>query len=218
MAEEAEKKEEQQKGKKPQKREEKAATSIVRLAGKDVNGSLPLERALDQVKGIGQSAAHALTFAIETKIGIPRTSNLGSLSEKQMEDLEGLIKEPAKYGIPKFMLNRRKDTETGLDIHLVSNDLLFATRQDVNRDVQIKSWRGYRHQYGQKVRGQRTRSTGRKGSAVGVTKKAEAKGGAAAPAGPKGPAGAPAAAPKEKKGAPAAAPAPAPAAPSAEKK
>ena len=38
-------------------------------------------------------------------------------------------------------------------------------------------WRGYRHLYGLKVRGQRTRCTGRKGGAVGV-----AKGGKAAPA------------------------------------
>ena len=31
--------------------------------------------------------------------------------------------------------------------------------------------RGFRHQYGQKVRGQKTRSTGRTGSTVGVVKK-----------------------------------------------
>ncbi|MGD0511191.1 MAG: 30S ribosomal protein S13, partial [Candidatus Micrarchaeaceae archaeon] len=34
-----------------------------------------------------------------------------------------------------------------------------------------KTWRGFRHQYGQKVRGQSTRSTGRTGITVGVTKK-----------------------------------------------
>jgi small subunit ribosomal protein S13 len=33
---------------------------------------------------------------------------------------------------------------------------------------EMNSWRGYRHAYGLKVRGQRTRSTGRKGKAVGV--------------------------------------------------
>jgi small subunit ribosomal protein S13 len=34
-----------------------------------------------------------------------------------------------------------------------------------------KSWRGYRHAYGLKVRGQRTKTTGRAGKALGVKKK-----------------------------------------------
>ncbi len=165
---------EQKEVKKPQKsKEEQRVTSIVRLAGKDVNGSLNLERALDQVKGIGQSVSHALVFAIGTKLSIPKSSTLGSLSEQQIESIESLLKDPASFGVPKFMLNRQKDTETGKDVHLLSNDLLFATRQDVSRDLSIRSWRGFRHQYGQKVRGQHTRSTGRTGTTVGVVKKAE---------------------------------------------
>ena len=60
----------------------------------------------------------------------------------------------------------------GKDMHFVSNDLLLITRQDINRDVALRTWHGFRHQYGQKVRGQRTRSTGRTGATVGVMKKA----------------------------------------------
>jgi small subunit ribosomal protein S13 len=60
--------------------------------------------------------------------------------------------------------------------------------QDIERERITASWRGYRHLSGLKVRGQRTRCTGRKGGAVGV-----AKGGLAAPV-KKGGAGAPAAA------------------------
>ncbi len=171
-----------------QKREERA-TSIVRLAGKDVNGTLNLERALNQVKGVGASLSHSLVFAIETKLNIPRTSNLGSLNEQQIESIENVLKNPAQFGIPKYLLNRQKDMETGKDLHLVSNELIFATRQDVSRDLALRTWRGHRHQYGQKVRGQRTRSTGRTGTTVGVMKKAElakqapaAAGGAAKPA------------------------------------
>ncbi len=159
--------------KKGQKGPERA-TSIVRLAGKDVNGSLNLERALDQVKGIGPTFSHSAVFAIETKLNIPKSSNLGSLTEEQIESIENLLKNPAQFGIPKFLLNRQKDSETGKDTHLVSNDLIFATRQDVGRDINNRTWRGHRHQYGQKVRGQRTRSTGRTGTTVGVIKKAEA--------------------------------------------
>ena len=35
----------------------------------------------------------------------------------------------------------------------------------------IRSWKGIRHSIGLKVRGQRTRTTGRSGKAVGVKKK-----------------------------------------------
>ncbi len=166
---------------KPKTQKKEVLTSIIRLSGKDVNGSLPIQRAIDQVKGVGAGMAHCLTFAIETKLKIPSSSTLGSLTEQQVESIEALIKNPGQYGIPTYLLNRRKDMETGKDMHLVSNDLLFATRQDVTRDIAMKSWRGHRHQYGQKVRGQRTRSTGRTGATIGVVKKSEAaKGGAVA--------------------------------------
>jgi small subunit ribosomal protein S13 len=190
-----EKKEKDQKGeqkdtkKQAQQKDHKKLISIVRLAGKDVNGSLNLERAISRVRGVGPSLSHSLVFAIETKLNIPKSTTLGALSEDQIESIEGLMKEPTKFGVPKFLLNRQKDTETGKDIHLVSNELIFATRQDISRDITLRLWRGHRHQYGQKVRGQRTRSTGRTGTTVGVIKKAElaksapaAAGAAAAPA------------------------------------
>jgi len=42
---------------------------------------------------------------------------------------------------------------------------------DIDKMKEIKSWRGYRHAYGLKVRGQRTKTTGRAGKALGVKKK-----------------------------------------------
>ena len=154
------------------RKDEGAATSIVRIAGKDVDGKLSLQRALESVKGLGHNMSHALSQEIETKLGIARNASVGSLGEEALAKIEKAIKDPAALGIPSFMLNRRKDFETGKDLHIVGSDLIFATRQDVSREVSLRSWKGYRHQYGQKVRGQHTRSTGRKGETVGVTKKA----------------------------------------------
>ena len=98
-------------------------------------------------------------------------------------------------------------------MHLLTSDIPFTLRNDIERERITASWRGYRHLSGLKVRGQRTRTSGRKGGAVGV-----AKGGLAAPV-KKGGAGAPAAeaAPAAAGDAPAAEAAPA-AAPPAEKK
>ena len=44
----------------------------------------------------------------------------------------------------------------------------FIAGADIKQMKEMNSWRGYRHAYGLKVRGQRTKATGRKGKAVGV--------------------------------------------------
>ncbi len=148
------------------------AASIVRVAGRDVDGSLNIERALSKVKGIGSNLAHNLAIAIESKLGIQKSTSIASLDESQIAAIEGVIKDPLANGLPWYVINRNKDAETGKNMHVVSGDLIFNSRQDISRDISSKTWRGYRHQYGQKVRGQHTRSTGRTGVTVGVTKKA----------------------------------------------
>ena len=121
-----------------------------------------------------------------------------------------LIIKKAK-NFPLWFINRQRDIETGKDLHLLTSDIPFTLRNDIERERITASWRGYRHLSGLKVRGQRTRTSGRKGGAVGV-----AKGGLAAPV-KKASSGAPAA-----EAAPAAptadAPAPAAEAAPAEKK
>ena len=159
------------------------ATSIIRIAGRDVDGSLNIERALSKIKGVGMNMAHSLSIAVEAKLNIQRSTQLGSLSEEQIGQIESVIKDPVSNGLPWYVINRNKDFETGKNIHVVSNDLAFSTRQDISRDISNKTWRGHRHQYGQKVRGQHTRTTGRSGATIGVTKKSAAAGGPAATGG-----------------------------------
>ena len=96
-----------------------------------------------------------------------------------------MIQDPKSQNFPTWFLNRQKDVETGEDMHLVTSDIAFNLRNDIEREKGVFSWRGYRHMYGLKVRGQRTRCTGRKGGAVGVAKGGRvlpARGGAGAPA------------------------------------
>ncbi len=161
-----------QRKKEAEPRREKVATSIIRMGGKDINGELNIERALMEIKGIGINLSHSITTVVEKKLSIPKATKLGSLTEEQVESIESVIKEPTKYGLPAYIINRRKNPDTGIDSHTIGSDLTFAVRQDVNRDVDIRTWRGYRHQHGQKVRGQHSRSTGRTGATVGVMKKA----------------------------------------------
>jgi len=44
----------------------------------------------------------------------------------------------------------------------------MSQRHDINRLKMIESYRGIRHKRGQKVRGQRTKSTGRTEGTIGV--------------------------------------------------
>jgi small subunit ribosomal protein S13 len=143
---------------------------IVRIAGTDVEGTLKLNFALVNIEGIGI----ALANVIIRKANIDRETRVGFLSESDTEKLEDVMNNPAKYGIPSWMYNRAKDTETGKDLHLMRADLDLRIKTDIEEMKNIKSWRGYRHAYGLSVRGQHTKTTGRSGKSVGVKKK-EAK-------------------------------------------
>ena len=73
--------------------------------------------------------------------------------------------------VPDWVLNRQKDYDTGEYIHTVSVDLKMLHDDDLNRMKKVKSYKGIRHASGHKVRGQRTYSNGRKGLALGVSRK-----------------------------------------------
>jgi small subunit ribosomal protein S13 len=140
---------------------------ILRITDTDVDGTLKAPYALTKIKGISLN----LASAILKKAGINPDIRAGFLTEQEVEKIEEIIKEPTKYDLPDWLLNRRKDLETGKDMHLISADLILRTKMDIDQMKEIKSWRGYRHAYGLKARGQRTKTTGRVGKAVGVKKK-----------------------------------------------
>ncbi|MHB1830644.1 MAG: 30S ribosomal protein S13 [Candidatus Micrarchaeaceae archaeon] len=177
-------KEEEQKPKEHQEKQKAQAQSIVRIAGRDIDGDLNIQDALMQIKGVGYNLASALAISIRDMYNIPKSTTIGSLDEEGIEKIEGLLKDPKQAKIPLYLLNRRNDRETGENLHLVGTDLIVKVKQDIDNDIKIQSWRGFRHRWGQKVRGQKTRSTGRTGATVGVTKKAaeEAQKAAKAPA------------------------------------
>lgn len=150
----------------------KVAQTIVRISGKDIDGSYNLERALVEIKGIGRILAHAMTHSINTKFGIDNVTNIGSMSDEQIKNISSVIENPTEYGIPAYMLNNRKYIENGNDVHIVGPDLTYAVRQQIARDISNRTWRGHRHQNHLTVRGQRLHhSTGKSKTPIGVSKK-----------------------------------------------
>jgi len=144
---------------------------IIRIAGTDLYGTQLVAYALTNIKGVGIRLANTI---IE-KAGINSETRMGFLSDAEVKKIEDILEKPAKYGIPEWLLNRQKDKETGTNLHLIGSDLVLQTKTDIDQMKKMRSWRGFRHSYGLKVRGQRTRTTSRKGKAIGVRKKAVRK-------------------------------------------
>lgn len=165
-----EKQDKQDKAKKEApKRVERVAKTLVRVANTDLDGDKNLFRALIGIKGIGV----AMSKAICNVSGFDPKIKLSSLGEQDILKLEEIIKDPIKFGVPVFMANRRFDLETGKDLHLTGQDFDTAMRFDVQREIDTKSYRGWRQMLGQPSRGQKTRSHFRqKGRVVGVMRKA----------------------------------------------
>jgi len=158
--------------KKPEKSEGGTARGIVRIAGRDVPGGRPLKRALLSVRGISHTLSRIVSAVIERELGFKPTMKVGELSDEQIEKIDKILYSIQDYNVPPHVLNRNGDFDSGKNVHVIMNDLAFAMSQDLDREKKLYTWKGYRHAYGKKVRGQRTRNTGRKGMALGVMRKA----------------------------------------------
>lgn len=143
--------------------------AIVRLMGVDLPGNLKIGYALPRIRGVGITFANAVLRVL----GIDPNTRVGVLTDKNVSDIENALRNPAQYGIPSWLFNRRRDPVTGEDLHVVGPELLMAIRRDVETMMKTKSWKGVRHSLGLKVRGQRTKTTGRLGQTVGVRRKKE---------------------------------------------
>jgi len=150
---------------------------IVRLAETDLNGERPIQLALSDIRGIGMRTAVLVT----DRVAIPRKTPIGDLSDEQIEKIGAALQALPEY-CPVWMLNRQNDLDSGADVQVYGQELAMNVREDINLMKKIRCYKGIRHETGQKVRGQRTKSNGRTGLTVGVTKKAAQAAAAAAKA------------------------------------
>ena len=139
---------------------------IIRIANSDVSGEERLANALTSIRGIGPRISNAIV----QKLKLDPNKLAGKIDDKNVVDIENAIMNLNDY-VPDWLLNRQKDYDTGEDIHPVSVELKMTHDEDLNRMKKVKSYKGIRHASGHKVRGQRTYSNGRKGLALGVSRK-----------------------------------------------
>ena len=139
---------------------------LVRIMNTDLQGAKPVQYALTGLPGIGRRTAILLARGA----GVSPTAILGYMPDEdvaKLDDAIGMFEDI----VPSWMLNRQKDMTTGQDKHLLGTDIVLTFREDINTLKKIRAYRGLRHERGLKVRGQRTKSTGRRGSTVGVSRK-----------------------------------------------
>lgn len=139
---------------------------LVRIMNTDLQGAKQVQYALTGIRGIGRRTARILAEST----GVDPRAIIGYLPDEDVEKLNEAI---SKFDgiVPTWMLNRQKDPMTGTDKHLLGTDILLTFREDINTLKKIRAYRGIRHERGLKVRGQRTKSTGRRGATIGVSKK-----------------------------------------------
>jgi len=140
---------------------------IHRILNTNIDGKRRVAFALRGIKGIGRRFA-----SIICKVGrIDANKRAGEMTEAECAKIAEIIQDPLSFSIPKWFLNRQHDYRDGKYYQLASNNLDTKLREDLERLKKIRSHRGLRHYWGLRVRGQHTKTTGRRGATVGVTKK-----------------------------------------------
>lgn len=169
----------QPKGKKAEEKPKDEIKYLVRIMNTDLDGTSKVLYALTGIDGIGIRVSKI----IARKAEVDPNAIMGYLPPEQVDRLRNAL-DNIDTIMPTWMLNRRNDTYTGENRHLTGTDLILSNKEDINLMKKIRSYKGIRHERGQKVRGQKTRSTGRTGATVGVVRKKEAPAGAAAAGAP----------------------------------
>lgn len=140
---------------------------ILRVMNTNIDGARKVPFALTAIKGVGRRFAMIACKKADIDVNL----RAGELSEEEVEKLITIISNPRQYKIPDWFLNRQKDTVDGKFSQVLSNLLDNKLREDLERLKKIRAHRGLRHYWGLRVRGQHTKTTGRRGRTVGVSKK-----------------------------------------------
>jgi small subunit ribosomal protein S18e len=123
--------------------------------------------ALTAIKGVGRRFSNLVLKKAEVDL----SKRAGDLTSEEIDRIVTIMQNPRQFKIPDWFLNRQKDVRDGKYSQLIANNLDFKLREDLDRLRKIRAHRGLRHMWGLRVRGQHTKTTGRRGRTVGVSKK-----------------------------------------------
>ncbi|MCX6694054.1 MAG: 30S ribosomal protein S13 [Methanomicrobiales archaeon] len=141
---------------------------FVRISNTDLDGTKSVQIALTGIDGVGRHTAQIIARLAK----VDTHATMGKLGEEEVVRIREVVDNYSSL-VPPWSLNRPKDIYTGESRHIFGTDVSTTREEDVNLLRKIRCYRGIRHETGQKVRGQRTKSTGRTGATVGVKRKKE---------------------------------------------
>lgn len=139
--------------------EEGTFQHILRLMNTNVDGRIKIVYALTTIRGVGRRYANLIC----KKADVPSTKRAGELTQEELERVVVIMQHPTDYKVPAWFLNRQKDQVDGKDYHVLANGLQSKLRDDLERLKKMRAHRGLRHSWHLRVRGQHTKTTGRKG-------------------------------------------------------
>uniref|UniRef100_A0A6G1SP53 Small ribosomal subunit protein uS13 n=2 Tax=Aceria tosichella TaxID=561515 RepID=A0A6G1SP53_9ACAR len=140
---------------------------ILRVMSTNIDGRKKICLALTAIKGCGRRFASLVC----RKADVDPDKRAGELSDEEIDKLVTILTNPLQYKIPTWFLNRQRDFKDGKNSQVVANVLEVKLRDDLELLKKIRAHRGLRHYWGLRVRGQHTKTTGRRGRTVGVSKK-----------------------------------------------
>jgi len=123
--------------------------------------------AFTAIKGVGRRFSDLVCKKAE----IDQSKRAGELTPEEIDKVIAVLMHPRAFKIPDWFLNRKKDFRDGKYTQLTGAALDVKLRDDLERLKKIRAHRGLRHYWGLRVRGQHTKTTGRRGRTVGVSKK-----------------------------------------------
>merc|ERR1712157_351196 len=124
---------------------------ILRIQNTNIDGNIKIGYALTSIQGMGR-----------------RFTDLVLKKAEELERTWATMTNPKNFKIPTWFLNRQKDIKDVKDSQLTSNALSNKLREDLERMKKIRFHRGIRHMWTLRVKGQKTKTTGRHGRTVGV--------------------------------------------------
>jgi len=140
---------------------------ILRVMNTNIDGRRKIMFAMTSIKGCGRRFSNIVC----KKADVDMSKRAGELSDEEVERIVTIMNNPRQYKIPDWFLNRQKDVKDGKFSQVLANGLDNKMREDLERLKKIRAHRGLRHYWGLRVRGQHTKTTGRRGRTVGVSKK-----------------------------------------------
>ena len=160
---------------------------ILRLLNTNVDGKQKIMYALTKIKGVGRRYSNLVCKKADVDLSKryadmsqrsevdPITDvfslSAGEITSEELERIVTIIQNPTQYKIPTWFLNRQRDIVDGKDTQVLANGMESKLREDLERLKKIRAHRGLRHYWGLRVRGQHSKTTGRRGRTVGVSKK-----------------------------------------------